>query len=128
MKVVAGIIRNRAGSILIAQRGAKMRFEGLWEFPGGKIKENEDPKNALSRELKEELFLDVFVKEKAYEWTYNYPFALIDFIAYYSEPVTDEIRLLEHMDAKWVELSELKNYNWVPADKELVDYLTEVLK
>jgi 8-oxo-dGTP diphosphatase len=124
MKVVAAVIRSSEGLILITQRGKGMIFEGKWEFPGGKIKNGEGHKEALKREIKEELTLDISVGDTTFEWKHEYPFGIIDFIAFNSEILEGKLTLVEHMDAKWVKASELKNYDWVPADNSLVDHLT----
>lgn len=123
MKVVAAVIRSPEGLILITQRGKGMSFEGKWEFPGGKIKDGEDHKEALKREIKEELTLDINVGEGALEWRYEYPFGTVDFFAFNSEVSSGTLTLIEHMDAKWVKPSELKSFDWVPADNSLVDHL-----
>jgi 8-oxo-dGTP diphosphatase len=124
MKVVAAVIRSPEGLILITQRGKGMSFEGKWEFPGGKIENGEDHKDALKREIKEELTLDINVGDRALEWKYEYPFGIVDFIAFDSAVSKGELTLVEHMDAKWVRASDLKAYDWVPADNSLVDHLT----
>ncbi|HOW16857.1 MAG TPA: (deoxy)nucleoside triphosphate pyrophosphohydrolase [bacterium] len=123
LKVVAGIISANNGKILIAQRGSGMHFEGFWEFPGGKIELGEDPKNALKREIKEELELDINVEEKVHSWAYNYDFGTINFTAYRASIKGGELKTLEHMATAWVEPSELKNYKMVPADLELAELI-----
>ena len=123
MKVVAAVIRSNEGLILITQRGKGMSFEGKWEFPGGKVHEGETPHQALKREIKEELCLDINVEEKLLEWSYEYSFGKVDFIAYNSGLNGGKLTLMEHMDSKWVNIHELKGYSWVPADMTLVDEL-----
>ena len=59
INVVAAIITNSEGKILIAQRNFKKSQGGLWEFPGGKIEPNETPEEAIAREIKEELNMDI---------------------------------------------------------------------
>ena len=72
INVVAAIIRNKEGKILIAQRNLKKSQGGLWEFPGGKIEENETREEAIVREIKEELEMDIkvisYFDEKLYEY------------------------------------------------------------
>ena len=126
MKVVAAVIRSKDGNILITQRGEGMSFTGKWEFPGGKINDGEDHKDALKREIQEELLLDIKVGEEALQWKFKYPFGIIEFIAFHSEIEKGELTLVEHMDAKWVRPSELVNYEWVPADYSLVNHLTGI--
>jgi mutator protein MutT len=123
MKVVAAVIKSKDGFVLITQRGKGMHFEGKWEFPGGKIEDGESPVEALKREIYEELGIHINVKEKVLEWSYEYPFGKVDFIAYNSEPNGGKLVLMEHMDSKWVNIHELKDFVWVPADVTLVDEL-----
>ena len=122
LEVVAGIISSD-GKLLIAQRGPGMHFEGKWEFPGGKVEEGEDFKTALKREIMEELELDISVGDKVHSWTYSYDFGAVNFTAYKANVCGGKLKMLEHMDAKWVNVAELKNYELVPADLELADLL-----
>lgn len=123
LEVVAGIISGNDGKILIAQRGKDMGFEGKWEFPGGKVKDGEEFRSALKREIKEELELDINVGEKVYQWTFEYDFGPINFTAYSAKIIGGTLNTLEHMDAKWVAPEELGNYEMVPADVELAGIL-----
>jgi len=124
LKVVAAVIRDKDGRILITQRGPGMDFSGKWEFPGGKIKEGEDPKSALKREIAEELGLDINVGEKLLAWDYVYDFADIDFIAFDAKVIGGVFDLLEHQDAIWTDALSMDSYDWVPADRELVSKLS----
>ncbi len=123
LEVVAGIIASSDGKILIAQRGKGMGFEGKWEFPGGKVKDGEEFRSALKREIMEELELDINVGEQVYQWTYEYDFGPINFTAYSANVVGGILNTVEHMDAKWVRPVELGDYDMVPADIELAGIL-----
>jgi len=123
MKVVAAVIRSAEGNILVTQRGKGMSFEGKWEFPGGKVKDGELPEQALKREIQEELCLDILVDQKVLEWSHEYSFGKVDFIAYNSRVNAGVLQLVEHMDYRWENIENLKNYDWTPADLELVKYL-----
>ncbi len=72
MHVAVGIIRNTLGEILIAQRPKNTYKGGLWEFPGGKIEASETVFQALQRELKEELNIDVTQAESWLQWEHDY--------------------------------------------------------
>jgi len=72
MHVAVGIIRNSAGKILIAQRPKNKYKGGLWEFPGGKVEAQENVFQALQRELKEELNIDVVAAEQWLQFQYDY--------------------------------------------------------
>ena len=72
MPVVVGIIRNPLGEILIAKRPEHKYKGGLWEFPGGKIEPSETPLDALKRELREELNIEVIKAESWLQCEYDY--------------------------------------------------------
>ncbi|MFH1223723.1 MAG: (deoxy)nucleoside triphosphate pyrophosphohydrolase [Pseudomonadota bacterium] len=120
MQVVAAVIKDAEGKVLITQRGKGMDFEGKWEFPGGKVDNGEDLVAALKREISEELNVEIEVGRKLMDWIYKYPFAAINFFAFSAEITKGEVTLTEHMDMKWIEISLLSDYDWVPADVELV--------
>ena len=73
INVVAAVIADESGKILITQRNLKKSQGGLWEFPGGKIEPNETREDAIIRELKEELNIDVKVEGYLDEKVFNYP-------------------------------------------------------
>lgn len=98
INVVAAVIKDENEKILITQRNLKKAQGGLWEFPGGKIEPNETRENAIIREIKEELDIDLECKK-----------------------INGEIKLLEHEDYKWVSKNELENFLFAPADLFIVD-------
>ena len=121
--VVAAVIQNKDGKILIAQRNLKKSQGGLWKFPGGKIEQNETKEEAIVREIKEELNLDIFVKKYIGQKIFNYPEKSINLIAIECQSKNCEIKLLEHEDIKWVNKNELNNFNFAPADRFIIDKL-----
>lgn len=121
--VVAAIIINEEGKILITQRNLKKSQGGLWEFPGGKIEPNETKEDAIIREIKEELTIDIKVDEYFDEKVFNYPEKKINLIALKCSKVNGNIKLMEHEDYKWVVNSELKNFEFAPADMFIVNKL-----
>ncbi len=123
LKVVAAVINDKDGRVLITQRGPNMKFFGQWEFPGGKVEEGESLQAALQREIKEELGLDIEVGEELLSWKHVYDFAEIDFIAFSAIVKGGRLSLLEHQDARWAELAGIVDYDWVAADVKLVTRL-----
>lgn len=121
INVVAAIIKDENEKILITQRNLKKAQGGLWEFPGGKIEPNETRENAIVREIKEELDIDIEVKSYLSEKVFNYPEKDINLIALECKKVNGEIRLLEHEDYKWVSKNELDNFQFAPADLFIVE-------
>lgn len=125
INVVAAVIKDENENILITQRNLKKAQGGLWEFPGGKIEPNETRENAIVREIKEELDIDIEVKSYLSEKVFNYPEKDINLIALECKKVSGEIRLLEHEDYKWVSKNELENFQFAPADVFIVERIRE---
>ena len=123
INVVAAVIKNEEGKILIAQRNLKKSQGGLWEFPGGKIEVGESREAAIIREIKEELAIDIDVVGYVGERLFNYPDKDVNLIALDCVIVGGDIRLLEHEDAKWVGLNELERFEFAPADMFIVERL-----
>lgn len=121
INVVAAVIKDENEKILITQRNLKKAQGGLWEFPGGKIEPNETRENAIIREIKEELDIDIEVKSYLSEKVFNYPEKDINLIALECKKVSGEIRLLEHEDYKWVPKNELDNFQFAPADLFIIE-------
>ena len=118
--VVAAVIQNKEGKILIAQRNLKKSQGGLWEFPGGKIEPNETKEEAIIREIKEEMDIDIEAKKFIDQKIFNYPDKDINLIAIECKQIKGDIKLNEHEDIKWVNKNELRNFNFAPADEFIV--------
>ena len=123
INVVAAVIMNEENKILITQRNLKKAQGGLWEFPGGKIETNETKENAIKREIKEELTIDIKVDEYFGEKVFSYPEKDINLIALKCSQINENIELIEHEDYKWVTSSELENFEFAPADMFIVEKL-----
>ena len=109
--------------VLATQRGYG-DFKGGWEFPGGKIEPNETPENALVREIAEELDAEIKVKNHLHTIEYDYPTFHLSMECFACELAENqEITLLEHDSAKWLNRENLYSVNWLPAD---VDVLSKV--
>ena len=120
--VVAGLI-EKDGKYLIARRTTG-NYEVLnkWEFPGGKIEPNEDPKNALAREMMEEFELEVKVLDYLDTVVYEYDRGTVNLIIYKAKVVGDEIKMhVDHSDYKFVSIDEFSNYEFAPADQVYID-------
>lgn len=111
--------------VLATQRGYG-DFKGGWEFPGGKIEAGELLENALVREIQEELNAKILVKNHIHTIEYDYPTFHLSMECFACELAENqEITLLEHQNAKWLDKENLYSVNWLPAD---VDVLTKVKK
>ena len=125
LNVVAAII-HKDDKILATRRGYG-EFINQWEFPGGKIEENETKEEALKREIKEELNIDIEITNFALDIEYQYPTFYLKMSCYDCTIKSGTPQLLEHNDARWLSKDELDDVNWIPADVDAVSYLKETL-
>ena len=124
IEVVAAILENN-DKILIARRKSGKNMAGFWEFPGGKKEINESDKEALKRELMEELSIEVELKNYIGESVYTYPDKTIKLTAYSGVITKGKIILSDHDEYKWVSFEEILNYKISPADIPLVEIYRE---
>ena len=121
IEVVAAII-HKDNRYLAAQRGYG-DFEGMWEFPGGKIEAGESQEEALKREIKEELNVDIEIGMQICTVDYDYPKFHLTMHCYFCNVSNGDIKLLEHKSAKWLTNDELNMVEWLPADIAIIDRL-----
>ena len=115
IRVTAGVIKDN-DKVLLTRRAPKENFAGGWEFPGGKIEINERPQACLTRELKEELNIDVSVGKLCTEVVHDYGNININLIAYYCTILDGEIQISVHDKYKWVRIIDLLKFELLPAD------------
>jgi 8-oxo-dGTP diphosphatase len=121
--VAAGILCNAAGEVLIAERICEGPFNGLWEFPGGKIDAGESALMALRRELREELGIATTSAEKFISLSHQYADRSVD-LEFFLVTEWDGIpRGVEGQGLRWVALGDLNADELLPADAPLVDAL-----
>lgn len=120
--VVAGVITDERGLILLARRPAHKQLGLKWEFPGGKVEPGETAAAALGRELREELGIEITGIEPLPRFHHDYGFAVIDMIPLRCRlaPGSPAPRPHEHAGLAWVELAELDGYDLAPADLPVV--------
>ena len=130
IRVVAAIIKalNENGETIIfaTQRGYG-DLKGGWEFPGGKIEEGETPREALIREIKEELETEITVGELIDTIEFDYPTFHLSMDCFWAEIVSGDLVLTEHEAAKWLTKDELDSVEWLPADITLIDKIKAVI-
>lgn len=122
IEVVAAVI-TKGDKFFCAQRADKGELAKKWEFPGGKIEKGETKEKALIRELKEELDIDVSVD--SFIMTVNHEYNGFNLIlhAFSCSLLSEEIHLKEHLDSKWLSLSDLSVLDWAAADIPVVNKL-----
>ena len=121
IEVVAAIL-HRDGAYFATQRGYG-EFEGMWEFPDGKIEPGESREVALKREIQEELGVDIAIENLLCTTEYDYPSFHLTMHCYLCSIASGEIELREHKSARWLTTETLNNVEWLPADKELLEKL-----
>ena len=121
--VVAAIIQKDE-RILATQRGYGEQKDG-WEFPGGKIEPGETPEEALVREIREELAMEVQVKRHVVDVAWDYPTFHLEMACFLCSIAEGSPHLLEHEAARWLEPADIDSVDWLPADVLVVDALKE---
>ena len=124
IEVAAAIIvtkENGEDRLLAVQRGYGDLI-GKWEFPGGKLEPNETGRQAVVREIREELGVDIEVDSFLATIEYDYPTFHLKMHCYICS-TTDTIKLTEHQAMKWCKKNELRDLDWCPADIQVVSLL-----
>jgi len=124
IEVVAGVIFWENLVLCVQRPKNKLHYiSEKYEFPGGKIEENETKEGALERELLEEL--NLLIKDKTYFLTvvHEYPDFELTMHSFICRVDTKEITLHEHIDKKWLKINELTDLDWAAADIPIVHKL-----
>ena len=124
IEVVAAVI-YKDGAYFTTQRGYG-EFEGMWEFPGGKIEPGESRDVALKREIQEELGVDIAIENLLCTTEYDYPSFHLTMHCYICSIEAGEIVLREHKSARWLRPAELGSVEWLPADKDVISQLNNL--
>lgn len=125
INVVCAIIKEE-NKIFVTQRGYG-DYKDWWEFPGGKIEEGETEEQALKREIKEELNASIEVDKYLCTSIYDYPKFHLIMKAYLCHLNNPHIELLEHENAKWIDIENLSYDGFLEADKVVIDAIKEAL-
>lgn len=105
--------------IFAAKRGYG-EFKDKWEFPGGKIETGETSRQALIREIQEELDVTIVIDSFIDTIDYDYPTFHLSMDCFWCSISDGKITLKEASDARWISVDELYDINWLPADIELI--------
>lgn len=125
---VAAAIIEKDGLFLIARRSRNGTLPGLWEFPGGKIEPGESHRDALKRELAEELSVDADIGDAVAESSFEYPHGRVHLFGYRATFSEANPALAAHEEIRWVPLSRLREFDFAPADLPLISALEEKVR
>ena len=121
-EVVAALIWEE-GRFLICQRPAHKARGLLWEFVGGKVEPGETKPEALIRECREELAATVAVGDVFMELTHTYPDLTVHLTLFHAKIESGTPQLLEHNDIRWIRAEQISQYDFCPADEEILQAL-----
>ena len=124
-EVVAALIWN-GDKFMICQRPAHKARGLLWEFVGGKVEPGETKKQALIRECREELAITLSVGDVFMDVVHEYPDITVHLTLFNSRIAEGTPKLLEHNDMKWIKVSEIDNYDFCPADVDILAKLKQI--
>jgi 8-oxo-dGTP diphosphatase len=117
---VVGAMLERDGKYLITQRSARATLPLLWEFPGGRVEPGETDEEALARELREEMGIEVAVGTRVIHVEHAYENYDIDFCVYRCQHIGGQIQHTGVQDHRWVSPQELDNYEFPAADEKTI--------
>jgi 8-oxo-dGTP diphosphatase len=123
--VVVAVIRDQEDRVLLTQRPTGRHMGGLWEFPGGKIDDGEAPREALTRELDEELGIEIVVQRPLTFAVHEEPGLRILLLFFDARISGGEPRGQEGQAVEWVAVKDLPSYPTPPADAELIRLLAD---
>jgi len=123
VKVVGAVIENENNEILCALRSPEMNLPNMWEFPGGKIEKDESLKDAIEREIEEELGCSVEFISMFNDNTHDYDTFIVNLITVKCKLVSDIPTASEHSKLIWLKRENLASLKWAPADVPAVEQL-----
>jgi 8-oxo-dGTP diphosphatase len=126
--VVAGALCDARGRVLIASRPAHKHMAGRWEFPGGKVGAAETEAEALIRELREELGVQVREPQFSLRLTHSYPDRTVELSCWIVRDFAGEPRGLDGQQLKWVPAAELMQQDILEADRPFIEALQRLIQ
>jgi 8-oxo-dGTP diphosphatase len=118
--VVCALI-ERQDRLLVAKRAPGQSMAGMWEFPGGKIRDGEKPEDAIVREIREELGCGIRPIRLLAAHTHDYPDLTVTLVPYLCVLIDGEPRAIEHAQLRWAAKDELLDLEWSAADVPILE-------
>ena len=125
IRVVAAVIRD--GDKIFATARGYGAYKGRWEFPGGKIEAGEGPREALKREIREELTAEITVGDLIDTVEYDYPDFHLSMDCFWAALSSGELILKEAEAAQWLTKDTLGSVDWLPADLSLIEKIRAIM-
>jgi 8-oxo-dGTP diphosphatase len=126
--VVAALIKKDNKYLIAKRKTGSIDVLGKWEFPGGKVLENESEKTAIEREIKEEFEMDVKAIKFIINSVYEYPTKTVDLRLYECKYIGGNFKLHDHSEYRFVNKDEIINFDLCPADIVLAEYLLKFVQ
>lgn len=126
IQVVALILENQNGEILVSQRAQGKHLEGLWEFPGGKLEPEESHFQALQREIMEELGYQIQEAKELLTLEHQYPEKKVCIRFYHAQDNTPEVHAIENQPLKWVTVTGMMHMDMPEADQPVIAKIREL--
>ncbi|KZL92586.1 (deoxy)nucleoside triphosphate pyrophosphohydrolase [Clostridium magnum] len=124
IKVVGAIIENENKEILCALRSPRMSLPNMWEFPGGKVEKDENLKEAIEREIQEELGCTVEYDHVFNDNTHEYDSFIVNLITVNCKLISGTPTATEHSKLIWLKRKDLLSLKWAPADIPAAEQLS----
>ncbi|MFC2057609.1 (deoxy)nucleoside triphosphate pyrophosphohydrolase [Campylobacterota bacterium] len=128
MKIVTAAIIKKDNTILVARRAPGEKLEGFWEFPGGKVEDEETLQDCLEREMEEEFGLITKSGEELTSSIYKYEHGSFKIVALESTILSGDLELRVHDKIKWIHIDKLLEVEFLPADIAIAEYLIHLQK
>lgn len=123
IEVAVGIVFNTQGQVLVGQRVVKDLYFQKWEFPGGKLEQGESVENALFREFKEEVGIEISSSQHLLNLEHDYPDRNVRLYVHTVYHYQGEVQSLEGQALKWVEIPELGQLDFLQGNQPIIDAL-----
>ncbi|TAL64133.1 MAG: (deoxy)nucleoside triphosphate pyrophosphohydrolase, partial [Bacteroidetes bacterium] len=128
IRVTCAVIRNEENEVLVVQRGEATDHPFKWEFPGGKLSEQETEEGCILREVEEELSMEIVICGKLPEVEYDYGHKQIKLIPFICDTLDELPFLSEHISYKWLPAKDLLSVDFSEADVFVAKKYQETIK